>query len=243
MNDTRELVAGEGETQDRQIAAALIDDIVEWRIPPGAWIREREIAERFGVSHAPVREAFRHVANSGFVNVVPWRGAHVIEIDRHAVREVFELWKALFGVVCRMAATSLTAEQGRELMQRLDEYDRLVRRTQNTFKHLAASNRIGAFIARNSGAALATEMLNRIALLARWQHHVIAKEFFSKEAGIESARLYRELARALIEREPDLADTRARELLKHLQERSVEPLEAYLAARALTAPKKRRVRT
>src|SRR3546814_2256525 len=44
-------------TQDRVIARLLTDDIVEWRIPPGSWLREREIAARFGVSHAPVREA------------------------------------------------------------------------------------------------------------------------------------------------------------------------------------------
>lgn len=48
-------------TQDRVIARLLTDDIVEWRIRPGSWLREREIAERFGVSHAPVREAFRHL--------------------------------------------------------------------------------------------------------------------------------------------------------------------------------------
>lgn len=236
MTKPKDFKMADSDTQDRQIAAALIDDIVEWRIPPGSWIREREIAQRFGVSHAPVREAFRHVANTGFVNVVPWRGAHVIEIDRHAVTEVFELWKALFGVVCRLAASKLSEDHGRELLKRLDDYDRLVRKTGNTFEHLTASNRIGSFIARNSGASLATELLNRIALFARWQHHVITKAEISDEAGIvaagiRSAELYFELARALIRRDPDESDRRARALLQHLQERSAEPLEAYLARR------------
>ena len=57
-------------THDRVIARLLTDDIVEWRIPPGAWLREREIAARFDVSHAPVREAFRHLARIGLVKVV-----------------------------------------------------------------------------------------------------------------------------------------------------------------------------
>lgn len=248
MTETKDVKGGDGDTQDRQIAAALIDDIVEWRIPPGSWIREREIAERFGVSHAPVREALRHVANTGFVNVVPWRGAHVIEIDQHAVKEVFELWKALFGVVCRLAASKLTDDQGRELLRRLDAYDRLVRKTGNTFEHLTASNRIGAFIARNSGASLATELLNRIALFARWQHHVITNADISDEAGIvaagiRSAELYFELARALIRRDPEESDRRARALLQHLQERSVEPLEAYLARRDTAEKNSRRLRS
>jgi DNA-binding GntR family transcriptional regulator len=248
MTGKKDFKTGDEETQDRHIASALIEDIVEWRIPPGSWIREREIAERFDVSHAPVREAFRHVANTGFVNVVPWRGAHVIEIDRHAFDEVFELWKALFGVVCRLAASKLTEDQGQELLRRLNAYDRLVRNTGNTFEHLTASNRIGAFIARASGAVLATELLNRIALFARWQHHVITKAEVTDEAGIvqagiRSAELYFELVRALIRRDPEESDRRARSLLQHLQDRSVEPLEAYLARRDVGAKKARRPRS
>lgn len=248
-------VEGAIETQDRQIAAALIDDIVDWRIPPGSWIREREVAERFGVSHAPVREAFRHVANFGFVKIVPWRGAHVIDIEPHAVREVFELWKALFGVVCRLAATKLTDEKGKELLQRLDAYDRLVRMSENTFEHLTASNRIGAFIARHSDAPLATEMLDRIALFARWQHHASAEEYLVKEteaaaagsendvkriiveAAIRSAELYRELAHAIIRRDVEEADRRARALLQHLQERTVDAFGDFLARRNMPAAK------
>src|SRR3546814_14970488 len=72
-------------TQDRVIARLLTDDIVEWRIPPGSWLREREIAARFGVSHAPVRAAFRRLARIGLVKVVPWRGTY--EIGGAARRE------------------------------------------------------------------------------------------------------------------------------------------------------------
>ncbi len=219
-------------TQDRVIADALIDDIVEWRIKPGSWIKEREIAERFGVSHAPVREAFRHVANTGFIDVVPWRGAHVIDIDEHAATEIFELWKAMFGVVCRLAAAKMSPEQCTELRARLVDYTELVHRTRNTFEHLSASNRIGAYIARKSGAAFATELLNRIALFARWQHHVIAEEYFDSGAGIRSAELYHILIDAIADKDGDAADLAARNLLGHLQLRSMRPLEDYLHSRA-----------
>ncbi len=222
--------AQEAPTQDRVIAAALIEDIVEWRIAPGSWIREREIAQRFGVSHAPVREAFRHVANIGFIQVVPWRGAHVIEIDRHAAIEVLELWKAMFGVVCRLAATAMSDKDGAELLRRLAQYRELVHQTTNTFEHLAMSNRVGAFIARRCKAALATDMLDRIALFARWQHHVIAENYFSADAGRESAELYDVLGAHIVAHEADAADAAARALLGHLQNRFVAPLDEYLAA-------------
>ena len=235
--------ADDAPTQDRLIADALIEDIVEWRIPPGSWIREREIAERFGVSHAPVREAFRHVAHIGFIQVVPWRGAHVIEIDRHAATEVLELWKAMFGVVCRLAATEMTEEDGAELMRRLDGYKKVVHETTNTFEHLAVSNRVGAFIARRCGGALATDMLDRIALFARWQHHVIAPGYFSDDAGRRSYDLYAVLCRHIVAHEPDAADAAARALLGHLQDRFAAPLDDYLAARPVeTKPPRRGAR-
>src|SRR3546814_13257453 len=94
---------------------------------------EREIAARFGVSHAPVREAFRHLARIGLVKVVPWRGTYVIDIDEHAANEVYELWKSLFGVVCRLAAVEMTDRDGRELMHRLVDYKAVTKRTENTF--------------------------------------------------------------------------------------------------------------
>ncbi|MFZ5747878.1 MAG: GntR family transcriptional regulator [Pseudomonadota bacterium] len=239
MKDTVAKTA-DAPTQDRLIANALIEDIVEWRIQPGSWIRERELAQRFGVSHAPVREAFRHIANIGFVQVVPWRGAHVIEIDRHAAIEVLELWKATFGVVCRLAATGMSDEDGQELMRRLEEYKVVVRETTNTFAHLAVSNRVGAFIARNCGGALAMEMLNRISLFARWQHHVISSDFFSGDAARESAELYEVLCGHIVAREADAADAAARALLGHLQERFAAPLDAYLAAKRVGVAKRGR---
>lgn len=220
--------------QDRVIAAALIEDIVEWRIAPGSWIREREIAARFGVSHAPVREAFRHIANIGLVQVVPWRGAHVIEIDRHAAIEILELWKAMFGVVCRLASQEMTLDDGSELMRRVADYQAIIETSRNTFEHLAVSNRIGSFIARRCGGPLARDMLDRVALFARWQHHVISPTYFGEiepYPGAKSAQLYETLCRHIVARDAEASDRAARELLGYLQEMFIAPLDAYLANR------------
>src|SRR3546814_20278662 len=96
------------------MARLLCAASVEWRIPPGTWLREREIAARFDVSHAPVREAFRHLASIGLVKVVPWRGAYAIDVDDHGADELYELWKALFGVVCRLACPAMSDRRSEE---------------------------------------------------------------------------------------------------------------------------------
>lgn len=223
-------------TQDRVIARLLIAEIVEWRIPPGSWIREREIAARFGVSHAPVREAFRHVASIGLIKVVPWRGAFVTEIDHHTATEVYELWKAIFGVICRLACTEMSDRDGRELMHRLVEYKDVAQRTSNPFEHVAVSTRIGWFIAKRSRAPMAMELLDRVALLARWQLNVFTDEFVSAHssegAGLHSAVLFEQLCRHIVAREPDDADRLARELVATSQHYFAEALDEYRAKQA-----------
>src|SRR3546814_3061578 len=127
----------------RVISRLLIDDIVVLRSPPGTCLREREIAARFDVSHAPVREAFRHLASIGLVKVVPWRGAYAIDVDDHGADEIYELWKALFGVVCRLACTAMSDRDGRELMHRLIEYkDVTERRSEEHTSELQSLMRI-----------------------------------------------------------------------------------------------------
>ncbi len=231
-------------TQDRIIARLLTDDIVAWRIAPGSWLREREIAERFGVSHAPVREAFRHLSRIGLVKVVPWRGTFVIDIDDHAATEVYELWKSLFGVVCRLASSEMSDRDGRELMHRLVEYKDVTQRTEDTFAHISVSNRIGRFIAKRSNAPLALELLDRIALLARWQHNVYDNyiETHGNEAGRRSAVLYEQLCRHIVARDGDAADAAARELIAVTQDSFGQALAEYKARRAKPKPGRRRAK-
>jgi len=230
-------------TQDRVIARLLTDDIVEWRIPPGAWLRERDIAARFGVSHAPVREAFRYLSRIGLVKVVPWRGTFVIDLDDHAANEVYELWKSLFGVVCRLASIEMSDRDGRELMHRLVEYKDVTQRTDNTFDHIRVSNRIGRFIAKRSKAPLALELLDRVALLARWQHNVYTEGFLAvhaSEAAGQSAILYDRLCRHIVAREPDAADAVARDLIAITQVSFAKAFEEYMARRSKSKSSRRR---
>lgn len=240
MKDTAD-VDDMAPTQDRVIARLLIDDIVAWRIAPGSWLREREVAQRFGVSHAPVREAFRHIASLGLLKVVPWRGAFVIDVDHHSADEVYELWKALFGVVCRLACSAMSDRDGRELMHRIIEYKDVTERTTDSAEHLRVSNRIGRFIAMRSNAPMAQELLDRIALLARWQHNVYTAEFVASHGegavGRQSAMLYEKLCRHIVARKPDAADLAARELIATSQQNFAEALAEYKAQAAKMKPK------
>ena len=181
----------------------------------------------------------------GLVKVVPWRGTYVIDVDEHAANEVYELWKSLFGVVCRLAAAEMSDRDGRELMHRLVEYKDVTQRTENTFEHIKVSNRIGRFIAKRSNAPLALELLDRVALLARWQHNVYTNSYIEthgNEAGRQSAILYDELCRHIVARDGDAADAAARELIGVTQSSFGQALEEYKARHAKPKPGRRRAK-
>jgi DNA-binding GntR family transcriptional regulator len=220
-------------TLDRRIAEAILKDIVNWHIEPGTWIREREVAERFGVSHGPVREAFRHLSREGFVEVVPWRGARVIRLDLHAVHDVLELHKVLFGTVCRLAADRFPAEDAEALRALLRRYEACVRETTDTFEHNRVSLIVGSFICERCGSPLAVEMVTRVARLARWQHHLMRHELIDHlqpGLGLGSAAQFRKTGEAIIARRGDEAERAAHEMLASTQFYMDMVVKAHLAA-------------
>jgi DNA-binding GntR family transcriptional regulator len=212
--------ASEEATLDQTIADALIADIIEWRIGPGTWIRERTIAERFNVSHAPVREAFRQLSLTGLVEVVPWRGARVNELDPAKIEAVYELWKSLFGSVCKLTAERFDPSNAPELLQLLGHYETTVSSSNDTMEHLKASLFVGDFISRRCGSQLAYDTLLRVARLARWHHPLIKNPAFERMQpglGIVSAQLYRRLVEAVIARTSERAEAAARDLIAYTQ--------------------------
>jgi GntR family transcriptional regulator, rspAB operon transcriptional repressor len=220
-------------TLDRHIADEVMKDIIDWRFEPGHWIRERRIAERFGVSHGPVREAFRHLSREGFVEIVPWRGARVIQLELHRVHDVLELQKVLFGTVCRLAAERFLAEDAEGLLGLLQRYDTCVRNTTDTVEHNRVALIVGSYICDRCGSALAVELLTRVARLARWQHHLMRHELVAHlqpGLGMISAAQFRKTGLAIIARDGYEAENAAQEMIASTQFYMDMVIDAQLAA-------------
>jgi DNA-binding GntR family transcriptional regulator len=66
-------------TIPEQIAERLRQEIVAGNLEPGAPLREKEVADRFGVSRGPIREVFRQLTQQGLLNLEPNKGVRVAE--------------------------------------------------------------------------------------------------------------------------------------------------------------------
>jgi len=77
------------------LAAALRREILDGELPAGAWLRERELCEAYGVARHSLRAALRTLAADGLVRIEAHRGAHVAELTQDDVRWLYELRAAL----------------------------------------------------------------------------------------------------------------------------------------------------
>ncbi|GAB6280840.1 MAG: GntR family transcriptional regulator [Thermovirga sp.] len=65
--------------------------LINLEYPPGSFIREREIAETFGVSRTPVREAFQRLNQEGWLNIGEGKKIQVRPVTMSDIEEIFEI--------------------------------------------------------------------------------------------------------------------------------------------------------
>jgi len=104
VNGTLSAVSVDGTTRTALITAALEEDILSGRLQPGAKLDEERIGQRFGVSRTPVREAFKHLASAGLIDLKPHAGASVARLTVGAVIEMFETMAILEGACAALAS-------------------------------------------------------------------------------------------------------------------------------------------
>lgn len=92
----------------QRIEAALIEDIATGRVAPGARLDEVRLAERFGASRTPVREALTRLLAQGVLVSGEKRGVRVAEYSKEELAQIFEAMYEIEAVCARMAAQRLT---------------------------------------------------------------------------------------------------------------------------------------
>lgn len=75
----------------QQVAEQLRQRIFQRQLEPGAWIDELKIAQEFGISRTPLREALKVLAAEGLITMKVRRGAYVTEMSAKDVHDVYRL--------------------------------------------------------------------------------------------------------------------------------------------------------
>jgi DNA-binding GntR family transcriptional regulator len=104
-----------------QVAARLRAEIVAGDREPGSKLRQVQIAERYGVSTTPVREALAMLQREGLVRLHPQRGAVVFLPSVEDLREHYEIRAALEALAAAKTAERFRPDWARPLASMLDE--------------------------------------------------------------------------------------------------------------------------
>jgi DNA-binding GntR family transcriptional regulator len=188
-----------------QVKELLLERIISGAVRPGERLVETRIAQEFGVSQAPVREALRDLEVLRFVESAPFRGSWVRQVSREEIVQVYPVRAALEEVAARAAAVRLGGRVEpleREIEGMLEAADR--------HAQVAHDVRFHELIVEASG---------NVPLIAVWRSLQVAActAITALATGLgheEIARMHEPIVDALRRRD---ADTAGREIRAHLE--------------------------
>jgi DNA-binding GntR family transcriptional regulator len=94
-----------------EVAELLRQRIFRRELEPGSWIDELKIAEEYGISRTPLREALKVLAAEGLVTMKVRRGAYVTEVSEKDLADVYHLLALLEADAAGVVATKATDEE------------------------------------------------------------------------------------------------------------------------------------
>lgn len=92
----------------REVADRVRDLIEHGELLPGERISEKQLCEKFGVSRTPLREALKVLASEGLVELLPNRGARVMQLTLKKVKDTYDIMGALEGLSGELACHNIS---------------------------------------------------------------------------------------------------------------------------------------
>jgi DNA-binding GntR family transcriptional regulator len=153
----------------QRIVESILGDVFRGRMQAGEHLVTQELAERFGVSHTPIREALISLAGIGLIDLLPNRGAVVRQVTVREVREICQVRKALECEAVRSACGQIDVGELHSLAAELRRLMELPNRSGTRFIAEAreVDSRLHDLIAESSGNVFLANEIGRLKILFR----------------------------------------------------------------------------
>lgn len=132
----------------QEVAERLRQRIFAHDLAPGSWIDEQTLAEDYGISRTPMREALKVLASEGLVTLKPRRGCYVTELTETDLDDIFPVLALLEG---RCAHEAVTKARPPDIAR--------LRATHAQLEQAAARGDIDAFFEANQDFHLQVQQL------------------------------------------------------------------------------------
>ncbi|MEX0386971.1 GntR family transcriptional regulator [Spiribacter onubensis] len=128
------------DTVTDQVCLAIRQRILHGEFAGGEFLHEQSLADELNTSVGPVHEALDRLAADGWIELIPYRGARVIEWTHEDTQEVFELRALLEAYGARRAAARIRPPQLARLRAIVEEEKALVQQAEPPHDRLSELN-------------------------------------------------------------------------------------------------------
>lgn len=161
-----------------QIATALRHEIVTGQLAAGTRLRQIEVAQRFGVSTTPVREAFGLLQSDGLVQIDTHRGVTVFLPTIQDLIEHYEIRMALEMLAAEKTAAHFKAQDAPPLIAILDE----MHATSDAARYVELNQQFHLSLYRLGGRSRLLEMIEELRNASLAYNHLYAASDVPKDA-------------------------------------------------------------
>ena len=166
------------QTVPEQVATALRHEIVTGQLAAGTKLRQVEIAQRFGVSTTPVREAFGLLQSDGLVQIDTHRGVTVFLPSIQDLVEHYEIRMALEMLAVEKAAAHFQAQDAPPLVALLDE----MHTTSDSALYVERNQQFHLSLYRLSGRVRLVTMIEELRIASNAYLHLYAAADVPRDA-------------------------------------------------------------
>jgi len=215
------------------LLADLRRDVLTMVLEPGSDLDEATLAETYGLSRTPLRDAFRELTGEGYLTLHQNRGARVAEMGHRTLRDFFLAAPMIYSSITQLAAENATPIQLDQLKDAQTAFKASLH-SGNAADRTLANNRFHAITGEMAGNVYLQPSLNRLLI----DHARISMTFYQprNSAMAENVSLASEQHDGIIRAIEDGNGARAAQLALDHWELSRGQIELFVMPTALDAP-------
>jgi len=190
-----------------EIVSTLADEIIASKFEPGARILHQDLTRRFNVSLGPIREALLKLEQERLVEIIPRRGARVVQLTLEQIEDLMAVRCAIYPVLARGATLrgdDATLAQARDTMHRVAKSLRRSAPYREIQKNAYAAREMLAQAAANNWAGTIVRSSVR---QPNWVYGARSVESAAERE--QAATVWENLGDALVSRDPERAASAA----------------------------------
>lgn len=222
------------ETIVEHVIQSIREAVRQGELAQGERLVVADIAQRYGVSVGPVREAIRRLTGEGLLEFAPHRGASVRAYSERDVREIFQVREAIEGYAAKLAAENIHRA---DYAKRLEDCRKRLHATVHASVEELSKVRqqFHDLIYEFGGNAAIKEAAERLTFPV---NRLVFNELTGRARASASLKEHDEVIDAILAGDAVRAE---RAMRSHLHNGAIAVCEALVASRTVTPPQKKKV--